>query len=213
MTLLGRLFALVILTLLPVVATEVYNEIDARAMRAEEGRDQALRLVRLVAIEQSKVIEAARQLLTALGKTPVVRGREASACSAYFDDLVHAYPQYLSLVSIDLAGRRVCAGGTTEAGASLLDRPAFRLAIESGGFAIGEYDADGPSARKALYVAMPIDDGAGHAGGVLAAGLSLDWLNGELARSPLPPKATVSVIDRRGTILARYPGAEQFVGN
>ncbi len=212
MTLLARLFVLVILTLLPVVATEVYNEIDARTIRAEDGKDQALRLVRLVANEQSKVIEAARQLLTALGKTPVVRGGDAPACGAYFDDLVRAYPQYLSLVSADHAGRRVCAGGSIGANRSLPDRPAFRLAIESGGFALGEYEADGPAAAKALYVALPFDDGAGHAGGVLAAGLSFDWLNGELARSPLPPKATVSVIDRRGTILARYPGATQFVG-
>jgi signal transduction histidine kinase/ActR/RegA family two-component response regulator len=213
MTLLARLFVLVILTLLPVVATEVYNETDARAMRADEGKDQALRLVRLVANEQSTVIESARQLLTALGKTPVVRGPDSFTCSGYFDDLVHAYPQYLSLVSIDLAGRRVCAGGSFGANPPLLDRPAFRLALESGSFALGEYEADGASVGKALYVALPIDDGAGHAVGIVAAGLSLDWLNGELARSPLPPKATVSVIDRRGTILARYPGAAQFVGN
>jgi signal transduction histidine kinase/CheY-like chemotaxis protein len=213
MTLLARLFVLVILTLLPVVATEVYNEIDTRAMRAEEGRHQALRLVRLVGNEQSKIIEAARQLLTALGMTPAVRGHDALACAAYFEDLVRGYPQYLSLVSIDLAGRRVCAGGTTAADAGLHDRPAFRLAIESGGFAVGDYEADGPSAARALYVALPFDDGAGHTRGVVAAGLSLDWLNDELARIPLPPKATVSVIDRRGTILARHPGAAQFVGS
>nr|WP_294529554.1 ATP-binding protein [uncultured Rhodopila sp.] len=212
MTLLARLFVLVILTLLPVVATEVYNAIDARAMRAEEGKEQALRLVRLVANEQSKVIEAARQLLTALGKTPVVRNGVAAACSLYFEELVRAYPHYLSLVSIDLAGRRVCSGGAFGANAWLLDRPAFRLALETGSFALGEFEAAGPSAGRALYLALPFDDGAGHAEGVVAAGLSLDWLNTELARSPLPPKATVSVIDRRGTILARYPGAGQFVG-
>jgi signal transduction histidine kinase/AmiR/NasT family two-component response regulator len=211
MTLLARLFALVILTLMPVVATEIYDEIDVRARRAEEGEQQALQLVRLVANEQSKVIEAARQLLTVLGRAPVVRSRDAAACSAYFEVLVSAFPQYLSLVSIDLSGRPVCAGGT-QPPASLLDRPYFRQAIQSRGFILGEYEVDDGSRRKAFYVAQTFDDSEGRPAGVVAAGISLDWLNGEVARSPLPTGATVAMIDRQGTILARYPESERFVG-
>ena len=37
MKLLTRLFALVVLTWIPMIAIEVYDEIDARAVRAEEG--------------------------------------------------------------------------------------------------------------------------------------------------------------------------------
>nr|WP_294510609.1 ATP-binding protein [uncultured Rhodopila sp.] len=213
MTLLARLFVLIALTLLPVVATEIYNEFDARARRADEGKDQAMRLVRLEASEQSKVIEAARQLVTALGKTPSVRNRDSETCSAYFAELARAFPQYLRLVSIDRSGGLVCASGGVKPAESLIDRSYFRLAIETGAFALGEYDLDDRSGDRAVYVAQAFDDGDGHAGGVVAAGLSLDWLNRELARSPLPARATVSVIDRQGTILARYPDSERFVGS
>ncbi|HEY0183847.1 MAG TPA: ATP-binding protein [Rhodopila sp.] len=212
MRLLTRLFALVILTLLPMVAIEVYDEVDTRALRADEGRDEALRLVRLVAQEQSKVVAGARQLLTALGKMPAVRNRDMAACHAFLQDLASSYPQYLGFVSIDLAGHPVCAGGPTGSVAFLGDRPYFRLAIASRDFALGEYEDDTPSRRAAIFFAQPSYDARGEINGVVAAGLSLDWLNGELARNPLPPKATVSVIDRAGTILGRYPGAEQFVG-
>src|SRR5580693_3299995 len=106
-----RLFALIILTMLPIVGIEAYDEIDARSLRAEEGKDQALRLVRLVAMEQARVIEGAHQLLTALSKAPSVRSGDAPACSAFLGDLSGAYKQYASFMSIDLTGRSVCVGG------------------------------------------------------------------------------------------------------
>jgi signal transduction histidine kinase/ActR/RegA family two-component response regulator len=71
---------------------------------------------------------------------------------------------------------------------------------------------DPQSQRPVVYLSKPFYNSQGEVSGVIAAGLSLDWLNGELARVPLPPKATVSMVDRNGTILVRHPGQEQFVG-
>jgi signal transduction histidine kinase/ActR/RegA family two-component response regulator len=212
MKLLTRLFALIILTSLPLIGIEVYDEIVARTSRAEEGKDQALRLVGLVAQEQSRVVEGARQLLTALSKTPAVRNGDVAACRAFLADLARSFPQYIGLVSIDLGGHPTCSGGRIDPPASLADRPYFKLALANHGLALGEYEVDDPTHQKAIYLAQPYHDAQGNVGGIVAAGLSLDWLNGEIARNPLPPKATVSIIDRQGTILARYPGAEQFVG-
>src|SRR5690242_2864669 len=121
MKLLTRLFALVLLTLLPILVVEIYDEMDARTARAEEGKDQALRLVRLVAQEQSKVMEGARQLLTALGKSPVLRNGNTWACNQFLADLSHSYPQYLNFVSMDLEGRVACDGGAGQAGDSVSD--------------------------------------------------------------------------------------------
>jgi signal transduction histidine kinase len=210
--LLTRLFALITLTMLPMVGIETYDEIDARSLRADEGKDQALRLVRLVAQEQARVMEGARQLLTALGKMPAVLGGDATGCSALLGDLSGAYKQYVSLMSIDLTGHSVCVGGEGTQGAFLADRPYFKLAIASRDFALGEYDIDPASRRKVMYLAQPYYGPDGKVAGVVAAGLSLDWLNGEIARNPLPSKATVSAVDRQGTIIARYPGKERFVG-
>ena len=182
MRVLNRLFALVILTLLPVVGIEVYDEIDARSIRLNEGKEQALRLVRLVAQEQSRVIEGARQLLTALGKTPVLQGGDpAAACNAFFADVVHSFRQYISLVAVDLTGHQVCSCGATTPTALLGDRPFFKLAIANNGFVLGEYDADDVPHQKAIHLAQPYHDAAGKVRGVVAAGLSLDWLNGEIA--------------------------------
>jgi signal transduction histidine kinase len=211
MKLLTRLFALVILTLLPVAGIAVYDEFDARSLRAEAARDQALKLVRLVAQEQSRIFEGAQQLLTALGKTPLVRSGDPASCKAFLADLTHSYPQYLDLVSVDLTGRAVCAGGVTEPMGPLGDRPFFKRAIAERGFALAEYEGLDTARQKAIYLAQPCYDAAGRVDGVVAARLSLDWLSGEIARNPLPPKATVYVIDRQGSIVVRYPEVGQFV--
>jgi hypothetical protein len=123
-----------------------------------------------------------------------------------------AYKQYVSLMSIDLTGHSVCVGGEGTRGAFWGDRLYFKLAIASRDFALGEYTMDPTSHRRVIYLAQPYYGPDGKLAGVVAAGLGLDWLNGEIARNPLPSKATVSAVDRQGTIIARYPGKERFVG-
>ncbi len=49
-------------------------------------------------------------------------------------------------------------------------------------------------------------------GGVIVAGLSLDWLADYIARKGVPEGAALAVTDRNGTYLARYPHNDQFVG-
>ena len=49
-------------------------------------------------------------------------------------------------------------------------------------------------------------------GGVIVAGLSLDWLADYIARKGVPAGAALAITDRNGTYLARYPHNDQFVG-
>ncbi len=212
MTLLIRLIALLVLTLLPMVAIDIHNHSEAQAMRAQEGKEEALRLVRLVAQDDSRLIEGARQLMTAISRSPTLQTGERAVCSGFLAALVKAYPQYLSLVATDPDGHPLCTGGLASPDAVLSGHAYFRQAIAQQGLVLGEYEVDRQTRQRAIYLAQPYDLTDGKIGGVVAAGLSLDWLNDELAHAPLPPKATVSVIDRQGTVIARFPNREQFVG-
>ena len=49
-------------------------------------------------------------------------------------------------------------------------------------------------------------------GGVIVAGLSLDWLADYIARKGVPQGAALAIMDRNGTYLARYPDNGRFVG-
>ena len=212
MTLLIRLIALLVLTLLPMVAIDIHNQSEARAMRAREGKDEALRLVHLVAQDDARLIEGARQLMTAISRSPTLQTGDRAACSSFLAALVKAYPQYFSLVAAEPDGHPLCTGGLASPDAVLSGHAYFRQAISQHRFVLGEYEVDGQTQQQAIYLAQPYDLTDGKLGGVVAAGLSLDWLNDELAHAPLPPKATVSVIDRHGTVIARFPDSKQFVG-
>lgn len=207
-----QLFALVTLAVLPALAIEIYDETQTEVMRAREGQEQALRLARLVAGEQSQVIEGARQLLTALGRTPFVVSGEVAVCSPFFLDLTRAYPQYVAIFSTDLAGRQTCTSRTEAAAQRLDDSDVFNMALQENGFVVGRYTLGRVSNRKVIPLAQPYLDADGKSAGIVSVGLSVDWLNASIARQPLPPNSTISVVDRFGTIVARFPEAARFVG-
>src|SRR3984893_2632517 len=49
-------------------------------------------------------------------------------------------------------------------------------------------------------------------GGVIVAGLGLDWLADYIARKGVPEGAALAITDRNVTYLARYPHNDRFVG-
>jgi hypothetical protein len=95
----------------------------------------------------------------------------------------------------------------------LSDRGHFRTAMETGGFAIGEYTIGRISGKASIHIAKPFRNRDGMVAGVVDVALSLDWLGQQLNKLALPPGATASVRDRNGVLLARYPDQENFVGS
>src|SRR5258708_33447371 len=66
--------------------------------------------------------------------------------------------------------------------------------------------------RKTVQFALPFYGDDGSMGGVIVAGLGLDWLADYIDRKGVPEGAALAITDRNGTYLARYPHNERFVG-
>ncbi|MEY2408491.1 MAG: hypothetical protein QOF48_1161, partial [Verrucomicrobiota bacterium] len=86
---------------------------------------------------------------------------------------------------------------------SLADRRYFIIASNSFKFAVGEFQIGRISRRPSVTMAHPLRIN-GRFGGVVFAALDLKFLNQLAARSDLPEGATLTVVDRRGTILVRH---------
>lgn len=69
-----RLVLLVLLAVTPALALALYSDFEERQLRRAQVHEEALRLARLLSADHERLIEAARQLLTALARLPVVRG-------------------------------------------------------------------------------------------------------------------------------------------
>jgi signal transduction histidine kinase/HAMP domain-containing protein len=84
--------------------------------------------------------------------------------------------------------------------------------LKTGEFSVGEYSASLSTGRNIIQFALPFDGYDGQMGGVIVAGLSLDWLADYIARKGIPEGDALAITDRNGTYLARYPENSRLVG-
>jgi two-component sensor histidine kinase len=70
------------------------------------------------------------------------------------------------------------------------------------------------AAPSALFfpMALPLRSKEGAIVGVVATAIDLQWLSGLLLERGLPPEGSITVADRNGTIMAREPLPDRFVG-
>jgi C4-dicarboxylate-specific signal transduction histidine kinase len=211
-SLLARLLLVVSIALVPALAFQAYTEIDARRIRQQLVEDEALRLVRLISSEQQRIAEGADQMLDAISSAPALQDNMSERCQRFLSNLLHRLPRYNYATVIGLDGHAVCAPGPFDPRTDFSDRLYFRLALQTGGFVIGESAVGRFSKQPSIHMAKPLTNQDGIVEGVVDVSLSLDWLGHQLEHLDLPPGAAVSIRDRNGTILARYPEGARFIG-
>jgi len=207
-----RLFLLVLLAVLPAAALILYTGWEQRRHAATEAQADALRLTRLAASEHQRLIEGAHQLLLALAQLPSVRSRDAAGCSALFADLLKQYPRYANLGASTRDGEVFCSALPRRGPINNADRAYFRLALQSRDFAAGEYQIGRITGKASLNFGYPALGPAGRVHAVVFVALDLAWLNELATTAQLPPGASLTVLDRTGVILARYPAPGEWIG-
>ena len=207
-----RLLLLVLLAVIPALGLTLYTNLEERQLRKAQVQEHALRLSRIVSADHERLIEDARQLLVALARLPAVRDRNRAACSALFADLLTQHSSYANLAVIDADGNVFCSAlpmtGQVYAG----DRAYFRHARETLDFAIGEYQVGRITGKATVNFGYPVLNDADHVRAVVVAALDLAWLNALASQAGLPTGSMLTVIDRHGTILSRYPDQAKWVG-
>jgi signal transduction histidine kinase/CheY-like chemotaxis protein len=212
MSILARLFILVMIAVLPALAIEAYNQIELRQEREREIRREALRLATFASGELDRIIESGAGLLAALSRLPAVRSFDAASCSSYLAELGRAFPQYRVIGATDAAGNVFCASRPPPPGFNLSDKPAWRQAIRTGDFTVGVYNLGRLANSPVLPLALAFRDESGAIAGLVYVSLDLEWLARYFAEKRFDKDATLLIADRNATILLRLPGNESFVG-
>ncbi len=208
----ARLLLLVLLSIIPALGLILYTASEQRRSAAAEAKDYALQLARSFSSSQNELIESARQLLIALARMPVVRDGNTAECSALFADLLKQYPRYNNFVATKPNGDVFCSAVPLSRQVNLADRPHFQAAVRTRDLAISDYVIARTTGKAIISFAYPVVDSAGQIKAVVFAGVDLEWLNALVAKTDLPAGTTLTVIDRKGTVLARFPHPEKFVG-
>src|SRR5499433_4055091 len=208
----ARLLLLVLLAAIPALVLTLYTNLEARQLRKALVQEHAMRLSRLVSADYERLIEDARQLVVSLARLPAVRDRNRTACNALFTDLLTQHASYANLGVIDADGNVLCSAIPITDQVYLGDRVYFRRAVETRDFAVDEYQVGRITGKATVNFGYPVLDDAGHLRAVVFAALDLAWLKALAGQAGLPPGAMLTVIDRHGTILSRYPDEGQWIG-
>ncbi|MDB5409021.1 MAG: hypothetical protein JWL84_3933 [Rhodospirillales bacterium] len=212
MTLRARLLILVLLAVLPAVAIEIWDELDLRASRQQEIREGALRLMRLVAAEQGRIGEGARQLLIAFSEAPIVRARNWPECSKAAARVRAQVQGYVNIGVTDASGAVLCSALPVSPNATFTSSPLFQVLQPGVDFMPGNFQIGQISGLRVLSYAIPLRDDSGTRVGMAWASISLDWLADHFADRFTSPNLTLLMTDRNGKILVRLPDQEKWVG-
>ena len=212
MSILSRLFALVAVAILPVIAIQAYSEVSLLRSREVEIQNHAASLARLSAAEQQQIVQGIRQVLVAMSELPSVKTRDSQACNAYLAALQKRFPAFITFLVTDLRGVSFCDTNSDHRPIDIAARTYFASILETGEFTVGEFSAGLSTGRNVIQFALPFYGENDRMGGVIVAGLSLDWLADYIARKGVPEGSAIAITDRNGTYLARYPDNGRFVG-
>jgi two-component sensor histidine kinase len=206
-----KLVAVAVAALAPVVGMLAYNEFAMRQQRTDEVHAAATQASRLASSEVERIIEGLHSLLIAVSALPSVQGLDSEACSAALNSVAVSVANIRTIFVLDLQGRIICGTLDTPSDLSVADRDYFRDALSTGGFVVGTYTVSRFTGGAVLPVAMPVvRDGRTVA--VVATGILLDWLQEKITERNVARGNAITIADRQGTIIARVPYPERFVG-
>jgi signal transduction histidine kinase/HAMP domain-containing protein len=203
---------LVAVALLPAIGIQAYNEYDLRRARQVEVQNQALSLAKLAAAEQQQIVRGIRQVLIAMSEVPSIKTKDSQACDAYLAAMQRRFPAFVTFLVTDMKGRSFCDTNSDHRPITIAARAYFASVLKTGAFTVGEFSAGLSTGRKVIQFALPFYGDDGDMGGVIVAGLDLDWLADYIARKGAPEGDALAITDRNGTYLARYPHNDRFVG-
>lgn len=207
-----RIFLLLGLSFVVMLATSAYvayiERQDSLASALANLQQNAMH----IANEQDKVIDYAQQLLLLLASRNLPEIAPGSRCPESFGQILRSDSRMANVGMASTDGNIICNASASANMISIGDRDYFRNALKTAQPVIGNAVRDRSSAKWTLPFARAIRNESGNVEGVLAVWIDLSWVNRELQKARLPPGARIGLIDGMGTVLARYPDPENWVG-
>ena len=126
-----------------------------RASRHQAIRDEALRLVRVVAAEQERIDKATRWLSIAFSATAAIRAGDRGGRNEIAKSARAQIDGYVNIGIADSGGMVLCAGSDGLAGVELRDNSLRGRVAADTALAIGNYQIGRVAGREILIYAIP----------------------------------------------------------
>lgn len=223
-----RLTLLVLLASLPSLGLLLVTASQQRDDALEAGRDEARRLVELIAADQRGLSRNIELGLTALASLPELRGSDTSACTQFLQNLPSSGSEpggstaasdyqidnatYRQVAVVNRDRTIFCRGGSSVTTISPEDAAVLQATFENERLSFGNYRADPTTGGLLITYGYPVTRNDGQGIRVILASLEVTALSTFARRAQLPPGAFVTIFDNEGILQQRYPPNDDPVG-
>lgn len=160
---------------------------------------------RLVALAHSQWVDETRGLAAALAAVIPDTGFDPTRCHRVLASTLATTQGYAAFVVVSPDGITLCGSTEQAPGTDFRDRAYVRRAMDTGQFSVGEYVFGRVSNTTVLPTAYAARDSSGTLGFVIIVSKRLDWFQAVAERLDLGADIRVSLVDRRGAVLAAIP--------
>lgn len=148
-----------------------------------------------------RVFSSARARLVKLSRLESVRAQDGPTCDGQM--AARSNPRFTAIGATNRAGDIYCAWPSLTSPASLADRPYFRRAIDTRGYAVGDFQIGRVAGAESLGMGFPVRGFDGGINGIVFSSMSVSWLDRHVGGKRPPGALDVLVVDEHGTVLAR----------
>jgi PAS domain S-box-containing protein len=201
-----RLLLLVLFVLLPALGLVLHTNFQQRRAGVAQIKETALQAARLGAAKQEGTVKSVRQLMIAVAQLPQFLGNAQQLYDSHFANLLKLHPEYADYGLLEPSGQLFASAGGRPDILDYSGEGFFQHTLTNRSMGIGLLSTSlGRTNSQNLYFAYPILSAEGQVLRILFAALRQEVIRENATLASLPPGSTLSVSDRAGTEIVRFP--------
>lgn len=208
-----RILAIVLLAIIPAIGLIYYSAAERKRQISEDIESNALRLSRFLASNLERDLLQGQGFLESVAINLESSSFKPAIGRGLFSRMLGDSSVYSNIGVADASGKVLCSAAPIPADSGLGKLEWFNKAAMPGSLAVG-FDFNGVlSDQASINLGMTLSNPSrGQAGWVVFAVMNLDWLDRLAEEAHLPAGSAVSVTNRKGDAVARYPDPDKWVG-
>ena len=209
----ARLFILVFLAFLPTVALYTYADRSLTTGEIRHHETELLNLANRAGLEYRRILSDTESLLGALSEMTEFREPRQPRCNQALADIMQHMDHYTAIQLVEPDGFVACGSLAITDNLFVGDRYYHRATVANNQFTIGNFVVGRLTGKPIIGLAYPVaGDTRLDVAGVVAAYLDLNELMNSIYEMDVPAGATLTVVDREGTVMIRVPSGVSATG-
>ena len=196
-----RLWLIVSIALLPVVALSVWQGVERLQLDEADVQDELRQSALVAASDEQNIFSSAEQILRALANQEDVRAG-GPTCGHALNNAVAGLAFFPNIARVDAQGHVLCSALPAAGNEDATKQPWWTEVTTRREFMISGPIFGRASKRKILVGVLPLASANGAFDGTLNIAIDINWLDALLRYKRLPHDAVVGLFDRTGKLIA-----------